>query len=292
MNVNKTVTYKINNKQVSFDVTAERIDYGKYENIFLSDDNLIQRASWFANGYTIEPFLTEEKYTLLYEFIVDLFKKNLSNLTTKNLNEFTLEKYHEYVNDDTHIKFIKAVTATSKGANGIKLSCLPFSYRDIDHNISETCNRDISCKNLFTDCFWLRVVRPNAKGDNNPPHKDGYLRRNRCMVNMYVGVAGSNEHSSLPFVPNSHLLSEKFIERTYGQTLVNGKKFTNPAVTGLYRKEIEMITPNPGRNQALIFTPYMIHGGGKNLNSSLTRISIEMRFKPRRLEKYFGFYNN
>lgn len=292
MNANKNVTYKINNREVTFEVTADKIGYGKQENIFLKDDNLIQNAEWFAEGYTVQPFLDNSKYELLYAYIVDLFKTNLAKITNKSLDTFTLEKYHEYVDNKTHLQFLQSVTATSRGAKGIKLETLPFSYRNIDAKISDICKRDISCKNLFTDCFWLRVVRPNAAKDNNPPHKDGYIRRNRKMINIYVGLAGSNELSSLPFVPHSHLLNERYIERSYGQTFINGSKFTNPAVTGLYNRSIEMVTPNPQKNEVLVFTPYMIHGGGKNLNSFQTRISIEMRFKPRRLEKYFGFYND
>ena len=38
-----------------------------------------------------------------------------------------------------------------------------------------------------------------------------------------------------------------------------------------------MIRPNPKLGEALIFTPFLIHGAAVN-NSDLTRISLELRF--------------
>lgn len=289
---NKKASYFINGKQIEYQVQAEKIAFGKYENIFLNDDNLIQNAEWLDKGYTIQKFLDDSDYKVFETFITELFKEHLTKLTNLPLNDFKLENYHNYVNDDTHKMFLKSVTATSKAKGGISIYSLPFHFNKIDERISDICKRRMSCKNLFTQSFWLRVVRPLTTNDNNPPHKDGYLKRNRKMVNIYVGIAGSNENSSLPFVPYSHLLNEKYIERTYGKTLVNGIKFTNPAVTGLLGKPLEMITPNPGYNEVLTFTPYVIHGGGRNLNTYKTRISLEMRFKKEvQVAKMFGFYN-
>jgi hypothetical protein len=289
---NKNITYYVNNKEIQYNVQAEHIKYGNYENLFLNDDNLIQDAEWLDEGITVQKFLDDSDYELFQNYINDLFKLHLSKITTKSLSDFKLEKYHEYVSDETHKLFLSSVTANSKAKGGLSIYSLPFHFNKIDNRISDICKRRISCKNIFTECFWLRVVRPQSNKDNNPPHKDGYLKRNRKMINLYVGIAGSNENSSLPFAPHSHLLNEKYIERTYGKTLVNGVKFTNPAVTGLYNKQLKMITPNPGHNQVLVFTPYVIHGGGRNLNDNTTRISLEMRFKKEvKAAKFFGFYN-
>jgi len=288
---NKNVTYTINGQTLHYKVEAEKIKFGNYENIFLSDDNHIQDADWFAEGYKVDQFLDEVDYIKFETFIRDLFVSHLKTITPVDLSDFTLDRYHTYVNDDTHRKFLTSVTAGSKARGGIPLASLPFSYRKIDERVSEICKCSLSSKNLFTQSFWLRVVRPGVEKDNNPPHKDGYLRRNRKMVNLYVGIAGSNEKSSLPFVPHSHLINEKYIERTYGKALVNGVKFTNPAVTGLLNKSIEMFTPNPKKNEVLVFTPYMIHGGGRNLNVDVTRVSLEMRFKKAPfIGKLVGFY--
>jgi ectoine hydroxylase-related dioxygenase (phytanoyl-CoA dioxygenase family) len=42
-----------------------------------------------------------------------------------------------------------------------------------------------------------------------------------------------------------------------------------------------MIRPNPGPSEVLVFSPYLVHGGGKNFGSC-TRVSLEMRFFRRR----------
>jgi ectoine hydroxylase-related dioxygenase (phytanoyl-CoA dioxygenase family) len=39
-----------------------------------------------------------------------------------------------------------------------------------------------------------------------------------------------------------------------------------------------MIRPNPKPGQAMLFSPYLVHGGGYNLNTDTTRVSLEMRF--------------
>jgi hypothetical protein len=39
-----------------------------------------------------------------------------------------------------------------------------------------------------------------------------------------------------------------------------------------------MIRPNPGPNGMMVFSPNLIRGGGKNLNTDITRVSVEMRF--------------
>ena len=39
-----------------------------------------------------------------------------------------------------------------------------------------------------------------------------------------------------------------------------------------------LVRPNPGRNEMIVFSPYLIHRGGVNLNPDTTRMSLEMRF--------------
>ena len=36
--------------------------------------------------------------------------------------------------------------------------------------------------------------------------------------------------------------------------------------------------PNPGLNEVLVFSPYLIHGGAFNQQTDATRVSLEMRF--------------
>ena len=66
------------------------------------------------------------------------------------------------------------------------------------------------------------------------------------------------------------------MERTLAGSNINGQKFNVPAVTAV-RGEYTVARPDPGPNEVLIFSPYLIHGGAVNLNTNITRISIEMR---------------
>lgn len=38
-----------------------------------------------------------------------------------------------------------------------------------------------------------------------------------------------------------------------------------------------MMRPNPALNEALVFTPYLIHGSSVNDNQNQTRVSLELR---------------
>ena len=86
-----------------------------------------------------------------------------------------------------------------------------------------------------------------------------------------------NKKSSLPVFPFSHTINESKIERTNLNTLFNGVKFSVPVIVKA-KPQIKLIRPNPKKNQLLIFSSNLIHGGGLNDNKNLTRVSIELRF--------------
>ena len=41
---------------------------------------------------------------------------------------------------------------------------------------------------------------------------------------------------------------------------------------------LTLVRPNPGPNEVLVFSPYLIHGGAFNQQTDTTRVSLEMRF--------------
>ena len=53
--------------------------------------------------------------------------------------------------------------------------------------------------------------------------------------------------------------------------------FTVPSVVGA-AFPLTLERPNPGPNEVLVFSPYLIHGGGFNQQVDRTRVSLEMRF--------------
>jgi hypothetical protein len=274
--------YSVNSREIALKVCAEDIIKG-VDKVLYNHDGPAIKNNWEQQGYTITEFLNQQKFTDFYEFIHMHFIKNLKKIKTFDTSLFTLEKYHHFVDDKEHFAFLKSVAAGSFGASGIPLSMLPFSYKELDNLVSELCNKKFTCKKtfyyLFTNKhFWLRVVRPKSK-DNNPPHRDNHLKRNKRIINIYAPIAGSNEHSSLPLIPGSHFWSDTELRITKGKTYVENIKFTNPAIVSA-KQGLNMITPNPKVGELMVFTPYAIHGGGRNFNDDLTRISLEMRFWP------------
>ncbi len=78
-------------------------------------------------------------------------------------------------------------------------------------------------------------------------------------------------------IPESHYWPEKTVERTLNGAIMNGSQYTVPGLTAT-SQHLNLIRPNPTGNQALLFTPYLIHGGAANLDQDTTRVSVEIRF--------------
>ncbi len=80
----------------------------------------------------------------------------------------------------------------------------------------------------------------------------------------------------MPLVRGSHRWKESQIECTVEGARVNGMTFTVPSVVGAaYPLALER--PDPGPNELLVFSPYLIHGGAFNQQADRTRVSLEMR---------------
>ena len=56
-----------------------------------------------------------------------------------------------------------------------------------------------------------------------------------------------------------------------------GKKYSVDAVVAS-KRPLSMICPNPGIDEMLLFSPYIIHGCSSNGNTDQTRMSLEIRF--------------
>jgi len=248
-------------------------------------------ASWKNEGYTVQPFLTPEENIAIKEAVEIGIKSELKTLGV-NTDGFTLEKYHNFVSDNIHYAFIDKIRAGTNGQGGLPCHYLTVPIECIDKRISQICNTPMTAIKSFvtkenriitTNHFWLRIIRPGRFTDNNPPHKDIHIPRvlenedYLQVVNLYYPLAGSNEHSSLPIIPGSHLWPEEDIEITHGKFTCNGVEYTNPAVVRT-KYGLKLITPNPKQNEVMVFTPYAIHGGGFNFNTDVTRVSLEMRF--------------
>ena len=267
-------SYKIENKLYTFDCIAKTFK-GKNEVLLDKGDNLLENVSFDKKGYEVVNF----KKFLSHKRIIKYVENYIKNVVEKKLNSkiknFKLENYHKYVDHNTHYKILKELS------KGIKFSKI-ISRKKLEKFMSETLKIKVTTlnkkyrKKINPNVFLIRIIRP-SKHDFNPPHRDVYFDRYRSGVNIFLPICGSNKKSSLPVFPCSHKLNESKIERTNLNSYFNHLKFSVPIVikTSPYLK---LVRPNPGKNELLLFSSYIIHGGGINENQDTTRVSIELRF--------------
>ncbi len=267
------VNYKLGENIISLELNGDTY-VGSDEVLLSQDENLIENTTWHNIGYSIEQFLTDQEFIAIQLGIKELISKKISEAGGLTDAHFRLEDYHLYVDNEIHLNFARLIQS------GWNVSEFPIDIQEINHRISEIIGQEVSTKAKHVDMnnFFVRVVRPQNFQDNNPPHRDVWLDRLRDAVNIYVPICGSNEQSSLGLVPGSHLLKESEIERTVQGAVLNGTSYTVPCVISIKNEMPSLIRPNPLENEVMLFSPYLVHGGGYNFNDNQTRISLEMRF--------------
>jgi hypothetical protein len=244
-----------------------------------SDINLLHEINSNKNGFLVKPFLKKSDFfklqELVFEFLTKSFKKNLNrdNITEKLLNI-----------DDSEFK-----EKMRKLYYGIPFEELNFKKIDVEKWASKIIGLDLHCDDLPSKSdggyvgppgpksIQIRIVRPN-KSDFNPPHRDIYYDNLRNALNCFMPIFGVNEKSSLPILKGSHLWKENKTIRTDKYPIIDGHKFSVPAVTS--NKDgsfLKLIRPKVKYGQVMLFSPYAIHGGGVNLGKEV-RISFEFRF--------------
>lgn len=270
----KTCHIYIDNKPYEFNVKGEFF-WGKEELLYNKTNSVLSKMPWENQGFkVVTAFINDEFERLkksLTQNIVDAIKAN--NIAFKE-SEFTLAKYHEVVNTD-HLHN-QVINLTRNLEN-----------KDFDFNIDTLAQRfgDILgyrltswVEELQKSHIQIRISRPNSL-DINPPHRDGYLSYWEDIINVWIPIEGCNENSSLPVCSGSHLIPENDILRTESKGAeINGNIYYVPCILETKSGSIKMIRPNPKQGEALIFTPFLIHGAAVNNNKDITRVSLELRF--------------
>jgi hypothetical protein len=231
-------------------------------------DNLIKDSSFYDLGYKSVVF-GESK--LLREGLVLFLENKIGSIIGR---EIELDQYHAIVSNVEHDIIIKTLYGNSRG---ISCDFLPIDVNILEEKVSEICGVEVTSKMPGRDIkeFYTRIIRPNSV-DHNPPHRDTWVDRLNDAVNIFFPLVGSDEDSSLSLCPGSHLWKESESIRTKEGAVISGSKFTVPSLIG-GRGCHSLIRPLVRENEFLLFSPYLIHGGAKNFNSS-TRASLEMRF--------------
>ena len=269
----RTVSFVIGGKNLEFQINGDTA-YGEDSVLLDQEDDLTKDSSFKDTGYIVAPFLDSESNHLLKNGL----KQTLYEILTKvknvgfSFDDFDLTKYHHYVNDEEHLAVITPFRTW------LDATSMSIDIYSLEQRISEILGADVTClapdRNMRS--YAIRIIRPQSN-DFNPPHRDPWLDILKNAVNIYYPIVGSSVDSSLPLVPGSHKWKESEIERTVRGAMVNGMPYTVPSVTGAKRK-LDMIRPDPGEDEVLVFSPYLIHGGAYNFQNDITRMSLEMRF--------------
>lgn len=264
---------------MKYNVNQQRLSYDAGGNVTQGDPivllegaiDLTAGTSWAREGFTIQQLFTPDLYRVFSEKTNTLLTNCWRKAGLAIPDQFALDQYHVLAADNK--KHLAAVDLTKV----LPTSLFPVDIAILEERISTICQTALRVCNPFDgqSIFHFRVIRP-GKQDYNPLHRDVWLEDYKDCINLYIPVAGSNENSSLIVIPGSHRWPESAVERTRSGAIVNGVKYNVPAVTNM-KQEASCIRPNPAINEVLVFSPYLLHGGSSNLNSSTTRISLEIR---------------
>jgi ectoine hydroxylase-related dioxygenase (phytanoyl-CoA dioxygenase family) len=245
--------------------TEQDTTWGEDRVILSEDTNLLEYTNFNQDGHAIYKMTTPYN-----KFLQNMVESKIEELTSRRID---LKKYHSHISDEEHTKIINAMPWKKTESQEI----LAFANY-MEQTVSEILERRVK---IFNDDIWVRICRPSSVTDTdyNPCHRDVYLDFYRNIANIYVPIVGSNELSSLAMQSGSHYWNERDIVVTKGGAFFpkTGKKYSVDAVLRS-KKPLNMVRPNPGEDEFILFSPYLIHGCSSNENPDITRMSVEIRF--------------
>ena len=262
-------------------IDGDTYSYPVEGSFFTSDDGTLYQVStsaidltnWRESGYCVVDLFSNAEFEQLVSSITRRMASTLRELGVETSDEFRLVDYHKYVSDlELHV----AVTNCTKN---FKNDDFGFDLELVCTRLSQLVGKKLNSYNpeLQRKHVQLRISRPESL-DINPPHRDGYLDYYKKILNVWIPVDGCDKNSSLPVVPGSHLIPEADLVRTQSQgAKISGNTYMVPCISKINGEFPEMVRPNPQPAQALIFTPFLIHGAAFNTNADSTRMALELR---------------
>ncbi len=241
--------------------------------MFKPKENSISSTSWVQEGFTIADLFSETEFQEIKRQTTQVVIASMKQAgVEEDLSSFRLEEYHQHVkNDDLH----RTITTMTRE---LKFKDLNLDTRAITQRVGQILDRKVSHINpeLVEEIIIVRISRPQSL-DINPPHRDGYLDIWKNTVNLWIPISGCTNKTSLPLIPGSHLWKENQVLRTEnGGAKINGRDYRVPGIVNS-REGLKMVRPNPQYGQALVFTPFLIHGAAINQSQNETRVSFELR---------------
>lgn len=263
----------IDNQPFEFEVEGDFF-WGKPELLYPLKNNILSNVPWEQHGYACVDALNDFELSRLKKSVKDLIIEAMHRNKIKVDADFELINYHKYATSDQEHSNVISIT------RNLQVSDFDFDIDNLVKRFSKILGWPLTSwiEELNKSHVQIRISRPNSL-DINPPHRDGYLSYWADIVNVWLPIEGCNNKSSLPVFPGSHLVPEDEILRTESKgATINGNVYYVPCIIETKQGIINMIRPNPKEGQALLFSPYLIHGAAVNQNKDITRISLELRF--------------
>lgn len=264
---------KIDDDDYWFNVEGDFF-WGNDELLYKKENNVISKTDWEPLGYAcVEVFKSGEFESLKKSICTNIIRALKVNGLQVDEDVFKLRNYHDFVTTDAlHLKIIDITrNLTNEDFN--------FDINNLAERFCKLLGYKFTSwiKELKKTHIQIRINRPNSL-DINPPHRDGYLSYWKDIINVWIPIEGCNAQTSLPVCPRSHLIKESDIFRTRSKgAKINGNTYYVPCILKTKQGILNMVRPNPKQGEALVFTPFLIHGAAIN-NSDTTRVSLELRF--------------
>ncbi|MBU2927352.1 phytanoyl-CoA dioxygenase family protein [Winogradskyella psychrotolerans] len=270
----KTCKLFIDNKPFEFKVEGDFF-WGEPKLLYQQHDNVLSKMSWENEGFSCVKAFEVHDFLKLQESVKAIL---IEALKTHNVavehDLFDIKDYHNYVTTDALHNQVIAIT------RNLETSDFDFDIDALAKRFGDILGYGLTSyvEELKKSHIQIRISRPNSL-DINPPHRDGYLSYWEDIVNVWLPIAGCNKKSSLPVVAKSHLIPENEVLRTESRgAKINGNIYNVPCILETKSGEIKMTRPNPKEGEALLFSPFLIHGAAVNENEDITRVSLELRF--------------
>lgn len=263
----------IDGSPFEFEVEGE-FSWGANEMLFVEENNVISKTPWKKEGYGVVQAFTDREFQALKNSVrANIVRALQQNNIPIEESTFTLEDYHHFVKtDQQHFDVINITRNLTNEDFDFDIELLVERFgNELGYKLTSWVEE------LQKTHIQIRINRPSSL-DINPPHKDGYLSYWEDIVNIWIPIAGCNEKTSLPVAAGSHLLPENEIYRTESKgATINGNTYYVPCILKTEKGNLNMVRPNPKEGEALLFSPFLIHGAAVN-RSDQTRVSIELRF--------------
>ena len=275
------LVYKISNTEICISNCKNKFKLGQSEYLSNNQTDVCSKLSWYNDGYKVYDFLSMNDFKALRAIIENTLQEIIYEELGRKIEGFKLENYHNYVNnDEDHYKVVNRTRSLVESKNHTSVQ----RYIKIIEGLTGlTLSNKIPHINQEAH-FIIRINRPNSN-DYNPPHKDIYevtdnFNTTLKMLNCWIPIAGVNEKSSLPIVPQSHLLNEDEILRAFEGANIGGRNYRVRIIKS-WDNQSQLFRADVKESQILIFSSYLIHGLATNFNNNITRVALELRLFER-----------